>query len=419
MIRWALEIRLQCVFARASLVVVTVLPFVFVLAYGYAHRDLTLSELLSGRRAAVLLPLAGIGLVLSWMRQRALALIDRGFSRSASDLGHESATSAGFRSAGIDDDIPAAECPGCGSIELPEVERCECGKVRRVASVPLLLRGKFRIERRLGAGGMGVVYAGRDIALGRPVALKTLSTLTASAAERLDQEARIMASVAHPNLATIFGLERWRSTPILIVEFLERGTLAARMAKGPLPIDQVLRLGALLAAALEQLHATGVLHRDVKPSNIAFSAGDVPKLLDFGLATFVSAGRLRPISSAADENGPAQTRTVHLVGGAVGGTPLYLSPEAIAGREPEPAWDVWALSLVLYEAIAGRHPFSAPSIPAVLDNITRTRVPDIRRFRPDCPESIARTFSSFLNPDGNDRPRSAIALQEQLQEFSG
>jgi serine/threonine-protein kinase len=281
------------------------------------------------------------------------------------------------------------------------------------------LAGKFRIERRVGAGGMGVVYAGRDLALGRAVALKTLSTLTAPAAERLGQEARMMAAVGHPNLATIFGLERWRSTPILIVEFLEGDTLAARMANGPLPVQPVLGMGVLLAGALDRLHNAGVLHRDVKPGNIAFSAGDVPKLLDFGLARFMSADPVRAMASATGETAPSQTRTVHVAGGVVAGTPLYLPPEAVAGREPDASWDLWALSLVLYEAIAGRHPFTAPTVEEVLANIARTRVPDIRRLRPDCPDAVAKTFLSLLSPDSKHRPGCARALRDRLQQLAG
>jgi len=255
------------------------------------------------------------------------------------------------------------------------------------------------------------------VALGRAVALKTLSTLTAPGAERLRLEARMMASVVHPNLATIFGLERWRSTPILIVELLEGGTLASRIARGPLPVEQVLRVGMLLAGALEQLHETGILHGDVKPSNIAFSAGEVPKLLDFGLATFESARWARRPDTATGENGPSQTKNVPPAG-KVGGTPLYLSPEAVAGREGDPSWDLWALSLVLYEAIAAHHPFTAPTIPQVLANIARTRVPDVRRFRPDCPDAIASALLSFLSPDSKGRPASARALRLQLHELA-
>jgi hypothetical protein len=318
--------------------------------------------------------------------------------------------SAALGAGACEDGQPASECLGCGSIEDADLDRCQCGSVRRIAAVPRLVGGRFKVSRRLGRGSMGVVYAGRDIALGRPVALKTLTTLRAPAAERLRHEARMMAAVVHPNLATIFGLECWRSTPVLIVELLERGTLAARLGNGPLPVAPVLQIGVALAGALDQLHTAGVLHRDVKPSNLAFTAGDVPKLLDFGLASFVSADPSQ--RTATDWDGPL---TMNLGPGLVAGTPLYLPPEAIAGGEPEASWDLWALSLVLYEAIAGRHPFAAPSIAQVAANISRAQVPDIRLFRPDCPDAIATAFASLLD---EQRPRTASELQDRLQELA-
>jgi len=241
------------------------------------------------------------------------------------------------------DSEPACECGSCGSLFALPRDTCSCGGPLRIAALPAVLHGKFRVDSRLGAGGMGIVHRGRDETLRRPVALKTLSRLSRSAADRLAHEARVMASVTHPNLATIYAIERWRDTPILGVEFLEGGTLGERLARGPLPVDQVLHIGLLLAPALAQLHQAGVLHRDIKPTNIAFTGTDVPKLLDFGLARFMAEAR-QPDDTGALADSVRQTRTFEIPEGTLAGTPLYVSPEALCGAEPDPGFDLWALA---------------------------------------------------------------------------
>jgi hypothetical protein len=312
-----------------------------------------------------------------------------------------------------EDTEPAGECGICGSLFALPRDTCSCGGPLRTAALPALLHGKFRVESRLGAGGMGIVYRGRDDTLRRPVALKTLSRLSRSAADRLAHEARVMASVTHPNLATIYAIERWRDTPILVVEFLEGGTLGERLARGPLPVDQVLRIGLLLAPALEQLHQAGVLHRDIKPTNIAFTGTDVPKLLDFGLASVMADAPL-PDDTGALADSVRQTRTFEIPGGTLAGTPLYVSPEALCGAEPDQGFDLWALALVMYEAIAGCHPFAASTVPGVLANVRRARIPDIRQFRPDCSAGVAERLSRWLSADAARRPDTATRLREAI-----
>jgi eukaryotic-like serine/threonine-protein kinase len=311
---------------------------------------------------------------------------------------------------------PAAECSECGRIGPDVAERCACGSPRRQAPVPAVIAGKFRVDYRVGAGGMGVVYKGHDRSLNRPIALKTLTRLSPHAAERLGYEAQMMASVVHPHLATIYSLERWRGTPILVEEFLEGGTLSLRLRRGPQPLADVLQLGVALASALQHLHRNGVLHRDVKPSNIGFSGDGVPKLLDFGLASLLSSPP--PGGSRFDATGdgePRATQSIAIDRGVIAGTPLYLSPEAARGHDTHVDFDVWGLAIVLYEAIAGAHPFAAPTVSEILDRVRATAVPDLRRFRSDCPDPVARGFGLMLAPNRNDRPRTATALHEMLQ----
>jgi serine/threonine protein kinase len=191
------------------------------------------------------------------------------------------------------------------------------------ASLPRRLAGKFEVIRRLGAGGMGVVYLARDTALGRDVALKTLPAPRDGSVARLRDEARAMAALNQGSLATIYGLEVWRRTPVLVVEYLSGGTLADRLAHDSLPQAEVLTLGIRLAEALTYMHERGLQHRDVKPSNIGLTADGMTKLLDFGLS--------------ADA-------------GTLAGTPAYLPPEALDGAPPDTAVDLWGLSAVLLRA---------------------------------------------------------------------
>jgi hypothetical protein len=240
----------------------------------------------------------------------------------------------------------AFECPTCGVVSDSRRLPCHCTQEARLASLPRHLGRKFLVERRLGAGSMGVVYLARDAALDRRVALKTLPELRPSAVRRLRDEARAMAALNHGSLATIYGLEMWRRTPVLVVEYFPEGTLARKLADGPLSPSQTVTLGLRVVDALAYMHARGMLHRDLKPSNIAFSANGPTKLLDFGLATL-----LAPIAHDDDLEVAEVVRFA--------GTPAYAPPEARRGERPSHAFDLWALSVVMLEAVTGPNP-SAP-----------------------------------------------------------
>ena len=230
---------------------------------------------------------------------------------------------------------PARECATCGIVASAHSARlCGCGADYAAAPVPAMLAGKFSIERRVGSGAMGTVYLARDVGLQRQVAVKTLPVGDGPGLVRLTQEARAMAAVAHPAIAQIHGLETWRGRPLLVVEFLHGGTLAARLDRGPLPSAEAVGVAAALSAALTALHDAGYVHGDVKPSNIGFASDGTAKLLDFGLARLTN-----------DHDQPA------------GGTLSYMSPEVLCGGRAGEADDVWSLCVVLYEMVAGRRPF--------------------------------------------------------------
>lgn len=238
----------------------------------------------------------------------------------------------------------AFECERCGLVGRSTALGCGCGAAPTLAALPIELGNTFIVQRRLGAGGMGVVYLARDTRLGRDVALKTLPERTPGGVTRLREEARAMAALNHEALATIYGLEQWRRTPVLVVEYLPNATLARTLVNGRLPRKDAVRLGITLTRALIYMHANGVLHRDLKPSNIGFSATGAPKLLDFGLASLIDA---RTGSTSAP---PA-------------GTTAYLPPEASHGASVSAAFDLWALSVVLFEVLTGSHPFATTHHP--------------------------------------------------------
>jgi hypothetical protein len=226
------------------------------------------------------------------------------------------------------DTAAALECERCGHVLASSEASCPCGGDLKDARVPLVLSRRYRAQRRVGAGGMGVVYEGLDLTLGRRVALKALPAVTRAESARLSQEAQAMAGLSHRNIAHIYGLEFWRDMPVLAMEFMERGTLADRVRAGEhFTADERSSLHAALTSALNHLHGRGLIHRDVKPSNIGFRDDGSPALLDFGIAA---------------NEGSAEARTL-------AGTRAYLTEDVLGGREQTAAGDRWALDKTIRE----------------------------------------------------------------------
>ena len=253
---------------------------------------------------------------------------------------------------------------------------------------------------------MGVVYLARDVRLDRPVALKTLPAIAADHVEALRSEARAMASLDHPSVAALYGLETWRDTPVLVTEYLPGGTLADRLASGALPVDEAVTCAIHVAEALSAVHARGWTHGDLKPGNIGFTAYGTPKLLDFGLS------RCAPVEAL----GPGQ-RDDDEFDHAVAGTPLYLSPEARAGRPHPEADDVWALAAVVAEAIGGVHPYGERRDVAVR-RLRRGVPPDLTRVQAVAP-ALAPSLAGVLQAAGSGRMTSATAFADVLRGARG
>ena len=223
-----------------------------------------------------------------------------------------------------------------------------------------------------------------------------------------------MAAVSHPAVAVIYGVESWQGLPFLVVEHLAGGTLARRL-RPPWPVGRALRLGMELADALDAIHRRGLLHRDVKPSNIGFDRESHPKLLDFGLARLVGDSVAEVAMHHAERPWLQLAESVSTRSRGPAGTPLYISPEVLAGDPPCPLQDLWGLTLVLFELIAGVHPFRAQGLQRTLDNVRQARLHDLREWAPACPGPVAAFFARALNRDAKSRPSSASALQAELR----
>ena len=298
-----------------------------------------------------------------------------------------------------EDAAPASECPECRLVTgAGDQPRCGCGPAYVETAGPHYLAGKFRLTRRLGTGGMGAVYLARDVALERNVAVKTLVGVSGAGQSGLKSEARAMATVTHGAVAQIYGIESWRGQPFLVAEHLSGGTLADRLARGPLPGLRAVAVTTALAEALAALHEAGYLHGDVKPSNIGFTSNGSPKLLDFGLARLV------------DDAAPL-----------AGGTLPYLSPEVLSGRPAGEADDVWSLCVVLYEMASGRHPFTGAGRDEVTDRIRHQRLAPGAGSAGD--SALAPTVAAFaaamLTAARPARPATARAFADALDAVCG
>ena len=288
--------------------------------------------------------------------------------------------------------LPAQECPVCRCVTGPEeAPGCDCGFGYVEAEVPKVLAGKFELQRRLGAGGMGAAYLARDLRLERDVAVKTLTGVSVSRLMGLKPEAWAMATVTHPGVAQIHGIESWRGRPFLVVELLAGGTLEDRLRRGPVPASAAVSMTTRLAEALAALHETGYLHGDIKPSNVGFTVDGSPKLLDFGLAR-----------EANDE-------------ATIGGTVRYLSPEVLSGLPAEEADDVWSLCVVLHEMVSGEHPFAGVGVGEVTSRIRRQRPVRGVEAAAGSASAVLAFTTSMLTATRSARPSTARAFAAALR----
>lgn len=317
--------------------------------------------------------------------------------------------------ASTDTDIQlATECVSCGLVAPTGTRRCtRCGEATEDCLLPQTIAGKFHLEERIGEGGMGVVYRALDVHLDRSVAIKTLPQVAPDRGLRLRREARAMALVSHPHLAHIYGAETLHGRPMLVVEYLPGGTLAQRLRAGTLEVRTTLELAEALTGALAALHRASVLHRDVKPTNIAFAADGAAKLLDFGVARILGETRHTTVPTDASWN----TADTFTEAGVIVGTPFYMSPEARNGEPADARFDLWSMALVMYESLVGHYALATALEPNLRDREGRVPVSDIRELAPEVPRPVADFLANALSPDVHRRPASAAAFARIVREL--
>src|ERR1700681_2565334 len=282
-----------------------------------------------------------------------------------------------------------------------------------MAILPGLRLGPYEILSAIGAGGMGEVYRAKDTRLDRVVAIKVLPPHLADSSElreRFEREARTIASVNHPHICTLFDIGHQDGIDYLVMEYLEGETLAQRLLKGSLPLEQVLQFAIEIADALDKAHRKGVTHRDLKPGNIMLTKSGT-KLLDFGLAKL------------KQEVAPANTRLSQLptvnepltAQGTIVGTLQYMAPEQLEGKGVDARTDIFAFGAVVYEMATGKRAFEGKSQASVISAIMSSDPPPISTLQPMTPPALDRVVKTCLAKEPDDRWQSASDLRRELK----
>ena len=262
----------------------------------------------------------------------------------------------------------------------------------------------YHILQKLGGGGMGVVYRAHDERLDRDVAIKVLPprTLTdTKARERFRTEARALAKMSHPNIAHVYDFDSQNETDFLVMEYVDGITLANKLVKGALPEEELLTLGEQIGRTLAYAHEQGIVHCDLKPSNIMVTASGQVKLLDFGLARLLRASETAATESTAEAVGPA-------------GTLAYMAPEQLRGGEPDTRSDIYAAGAVLYEMATARRPFEQKLPTALVDDILHKPPLSPQLLRTSLSPKLEDTILKCLEKDPETRYQSAKELAIDL-----
>jgi len=278
--------------------------------------------------------------------------------------------------------------------------------------------GSYKITAQLGSGGMGEVYRATDSKLGREVAIKVLPEAFAADPERLarfEREAKVLASLNHPNIASIYGIEQAGETRALVLELVEGETLAERMERGRLPVEESLAIARQIAEALEDAHEKGIVHRDLKPANVKLTPGGKVKVLDFGLAK-----ALDPMAEAGSSSSQLAHSPTLTIGatmqGVILGTAAYMSPEQARGSNADRRADVWAFGVVLFEMLSGATLFAGPTVSDTLASVLKVE-PDLEKLPAALPGKLRHLLERCLRKDPRQRLHSIADARIVLEEL--
>jgi Tol biopolymer transport system component len=287
--------------------------------------------------------------------------------------------------------------------------------------------GPYEIESPLGEGGMGEVYRAKDTRLDRTVAVKVLASHLSSSPElklRMEREARAISSLNHPHICHLYDIGSQDGTDYLVMEFLEGETLAERLRKGALPLNDVFKIGIVVAEALAFAHRSGIVHRDLKPGNIMLTQGGA-KLMDFGLAKTLGAQTAATGSGAAPSftaiptampttSGPSPLSPLTTAGSIIG-TIQYMSPEQIEGKEADARSDIFAFGTVLYEMVTGKRPFSGKSQISLASSILESDPQPVSALKPSTPPAFEHVVTTCLQKNPEERFQTAHDVKLELQ----
>jgi len=278
--------------------------------------------------------------------------------------------------------------------------------------------GHYRIVEKIGEGGMGEVYGAHDERLDRDVAVKVLHGAVAEDPDRMarfEREAKLLGSLNHPNIATLYGLEEEESRRFLVMELVEGESLASVVARGAIPFDEALPIALQIAQALEGAHERGIIHRDLKPSNVMVDSEDGIKVLDFGLAKAFDPAESSPQSPESISESPTQTADLTR-GGVLLGTAAYMSPEQARGKPVDKRADIWAFGCVLYEMMTGSRPFRGNSSTDVLAAVIKDDI-DWNLLPATVSVALRRLLRRCLIKDPRDRLHDIADVRIELEEF--
>ena len=274
--------------------------------------------------------------------------------------------------------------------------------------------GNYEILSPLGAGGMGEVYRARDTKLGREVAIKVLPeefTQHPQKLARFEREARLLAALNHPGIATLYGVEEFETKPFIVMELVEGETLAERIARGPLPVSEALTLAQQIAEAVEAAHEKGVIHRDLKPANIKVDPEGHVKVLDFGLA--------KAFADDVPESELSQSPTLSrdaTRAGVILGTAAYMSPEQAKGKTVDKRTDIFSFGIVLYEMLTAKKAFAGEDVPEVLASIIG-KEPDWKTLPANLDPRTQNFLHRCLTKDRKNRLRDIGDARVEIQEI--